>query len=114
MSSEFINVSSIKKLIHDNDRRCSDEFLETLDGLIKNMVVKACEDPNDGMKTLGEDVLLSGGKAKAKKLDKGLELVKEIRHEAIAAEMQWRVITQKEFSKAMNDIRDLCDQLLAT
>lgn len=111
--SEFINVSSIKKLIHDNKRRCSDEFLETLDGLIKNMVLKACEDPNDGMKTLGEDVLLTG-KSKVKKPDKWIEFIRDIRQEAVAAELKLKIITKKEFSSAMSDIKVMCDQLLET
>ena len=109
----FIVHSAIRQLIKDNDRRCSDEFLETLDGVVKNIVIKACEDPNDGMKTLGEAVLLSGGtKAASKKQDRSAEIIKEIKTEAVAAEMKIKVLTQKEFSKAMGEIIEKCNLLL--
>lgn len=108
--SDFINESAVKKLIHANDKRCSDEFLTALDAFVKSKVQACCDARNGGAKTLDESVVTNTASAAA---SENLELVKEIKNEAVSAELKAnKVITVADLRRFIRVAKSNCDVLL--
>lgn len=106
---DFINVSAVKKLIHDKDRRCAPEFLEALDSAVSALVRKACESHNGGAKTLDAAVLSAGATTKAPE-PTGIRAAFD---EVCVMGMQMNVQTKEEFQKRIRNIKGALQPFLS-
>ncbi len=53
---KYLNVSNIKKLAKEQNKRVGKDFLNSLDVFIYEKILKACRVHNGGKKTLDSDV----------------------------------------------------------
>jgi hypothetical protein len=54
---QYLNQSAVRKLVKENGKRCSGEFLLALDDLVRSRVVAATKVHNGGRVTLDASVL---------------------------------------------------------
>lgn len=106
---DFINVSAVKKLVHDKDRRCSPEFLKALDASVSATIRKACDAANGGAKTLGEELLTAGTCKAAPPEPEG---IREAYNEVICLGLQMNVQTKQEFQKRVARIKSVLEPFL--
>jgi len=52
MSYRYICASNIRKLVKDNKKRCSANFLDEVNRIVYDKVIKACQTNNGKGKTL--------------------------------------------------------------
>lgn len=107
---DFINVSAVKKLIHDKERRCSPEFLVALDASVSATVRRACDAANGGAKTLGEELLLAGT-CKAAPVDPNG--IRAAYQEVVCLGLQMNVQTKEEFQKRVERIKSQLEPFLS-
>lgn len=105
----FINVSAVKKLVHDKERRCSPGFLAALDASVSATVRRACDAANGGAKTLGEELLIAGTCKAAPAEPAGIRAAYE---EVVCLDLQINVQTKQEFRKRVATIKSLLEPFL--
>lgn len=99
----YLNVSAVKKLIHDKERRCGPEFLVALDKLVMDKVNQTC-DHNDGLKT----IKALATEAPAAPTDSVEGAMVAIAEEAAFLELKTNSITKAEYIKSVNRIQSIC------
>lgn len=104
----YLNVSAVKKLIHDKERRCGPEFLVALDKLIVDKVNQTC-DHNDGLKTI--KALATDGPPPP--TDSVAGTMAAIAEEAAFLELKTNSITKAEYVKSVTRIQSLCKKWVA-
>ena len=61
---KYINVSQVRKLANQHDRRAGKDFLTLLDAMFERKVIQACKVHNGGKKTLDQDTAIYTGVTK--------------------------------------------------
>jgi len=56
MANHYIKTANVKKLIKENDRRSSPDFLHVLDVKVEEMILKCCKTWNGHKKTLNANL----------------------------------------------------------
>lgn len=105
----YLNVSAVKKLIHDKERRCGPEFLVALDKMIMDKVNQTCDLSNDGLKT----IKALATDAPAPPTDSVAGTIAAIAEEAAFLELKTNSITKGEYVKSVNRIQSLCKKFSA-
>lgn len=100
---QFLNISSVKKLVRSAERQASPDFFTELDAFVSAKVRKCCE--QGGTKRLGQtDISATVAKVEVQK-DDVKKCLDELWLDVCCLRLQLNVLTKEEFIKRLDNVK---------